>query len=123
MEYLYLNSHNAKDGHRTKNPEGSTFAGVVSRDSIRILLTYAALNDLNVWATDIKSAYLQAPTSEKHYIRCGPEFGPDREGTIAVITRALYGGKSAGADYWKHMRALHVAAWIRHMTLPEASCR
>ena len=23
---------------------------------------------------------------------------------MAIIKRALYGGKSAGADYWKHMR-------------------
>ena len=94
-----------KNGHLTRNPTTSTFAGVVSRESIRILLTSAALNDLDVWATDIKSAYLQAPTSEKHFIICGPEFGPDREGCIAIITRALYGGKSAGSDYWKHMRS------------------
>ena len=25
-------------------------------------------------------------------------------GRIALIKRALYGGKSAGSDYWKHMR-------------------
>jgi hypothetical protein len=43
-----------KDGHRTPDPEGSNFAGVVSHDSIRILLTYAALNGLDVWATNIK---------------------------------------------------------------------
>ena len=92
-----------KNGHLTRDPETSNFAGVVSRESIRILLTYAALNGLNAWAADIKSAYLQAPTSEKHFIICGPEFGPEREGCVAVITRALYGGKSAGSDYWKHM--------------------
>ena len=94
-----------KNGHLTRDPSSSTFAGVVSRESIRILLTYAALNGLDVCAADIKSAYLQAPTSEKHYIICGPEFGPEHEGCIAIITRALYGGKSAGSDYWKHMRA------------------
>jgi hypothetical protein len=70
-----------------------------------ILLTYAALNGLDAWAADIKSAYLQAPSLEKHYIICGPKFGPANEGCIAVITRALYGGKYAGSDYWKHMRA------------------
>ena len=94
-----------KNGHLTKDPDHSTFAGVVSCESIRIMFTYAALNGLDVCAADIKSAYLQAPTSEKHYIICGPEFGPDKEGKIALITRALYGGKSAGSDYWKHMRA------------------
>ena len=26
------------------------------------------------------------------------------QGKVAIIKRALYGGKSAGADYWKHMR-------------------
>ena len=93
-----------KHGHLTKDPVTSTFAGVVSRESVRILFTYAALNGLDVCAADVQSAYLQAPTSEKHFILCGPEFGPEREGCLAIITRALYGGKSAGSDYWKHMR-------------------
>ena len=120
-----------KDGHRTRDPDGN-FAGVFSRDSVCILLTYAALNDLDVWAADIKSAYLQAPTSERHYIRCGPEFDPTLQGTIAVITCALYGGKSAGADYWKHMRAcmnklgFHSCkgdqdVWRRPRTCPDGS--
>lgn len=30
------------DGHKTRDPDGSTYAGVVSRESIRIDLTYAA---------------------------------------------------------------------------------
>jgi len=42
--------------------------------------------------------------SEKHYIICGPEFGLENIGRIGVIIRALYGGKSAGADYWRHVR-------------------
>ena len=62
-----------KDGHLTCDPIESNYAGVVSCKSIRIALTYAALNGLNVAAGDIKSAYLQAPTSEKHYIICGKE--------------------------------------------------
>ena len=93
-----------KDGHRTPEPDNSTFAGVVSRESIRIALTYASLNGLPVFGADIQNAYLQAPTSEKHYIICGPEFGLENVGKIAIIVRALYGGKSAGADYWHHVR-------------------
>ena len=34
------------DGHRTPDPIGSTYAGVVSRESVRIAFTYAALNGL-----------------------------------------------------------------------------
>ena len=93
-----------KDGHLTKDPVESNYAGVVSQESVRIALTYAALNDLDVCCGDIKSAYLQAPSLEKHYIICGKEFPLEMQGRVAIIRRALYGGKSAGADYWKHMR-------------------
>ena len=48
---------------------------------------------------------IQTPSSEKHYIICGPEFGLENVGKRAIIIRALYGGKSAGADYWKHVRS------------------
>jgi hypothetical protein len=92
------------DGHRTPNPIGSTYAGVVSRDSIRIAFTYAALNGLDVFAADIRNAYLQAPSSQKDYIICGPEFGIENVGKIALI-RALYGGKSAGKDFRNHLRS------------------
>ena len=94
-----------KDGHRTPQPVNSTYAGVVSRESVRIALTYAALNGIDVQAADIKNAYLQAPSSEKHYITCGPEFGLENIGKTALIRRALYGGKSSGADFWKHLRS------------------
>ena len=93
-----------KDGHRTPDPEQSTFAGVVSRESVRIALTYAALNGIDVMTADIKNAYLQAPSSEKHYIICGAEFGLENVGRIGLIRRALYGGKSSGADFWRHLR-------------------
>jgi hypothetical protein len=94
-----------KDGHRTPDPISSNYAGVVSRDSVRIALTYAALNELDVFAADVQNAYLQAPSSEKHYIICGKEFGEQNEGRVALIRRALYGGKCAGRDYWLHMRS------------------
>ena len=68
-------------------------------------MTYAALNNLVVCACDIQNAYLQSPSSEKHYIICGPEFGLENVGKRAKIVRALYGGKRAGADYWRHLRA------------------
>jgi hypothetical protein len=77
---------------------------VVSRESVRIALLGAALNGLPVCAWDIQNAYLQAPSSEKHFVICGPEFGLDNIGKVAIIVRALYGGKSAGADYWRHVQ-------------------
>ena len=52
-----------KDGHRTPDLEDSKHSGVVSRESVRIALTYAALHGIEVLAADIRNAYLQAPTS------------------------------------------------------------
>ena len=62
------------DGHKTPHPVGSKYTRVVSRESVRIVFTYAALNGLDVCMADIRNAYLQSPTSQKHYIICGPEF-------------------------------------------------
>jgi hypothetical protein len=56
-------------------------------------------------AADIRNAYLQAPSSQKHYIICRPEFGLENQGKKALITRALYGRKSAGKDFRNHLRA------------------
>ena len=50
-----------------------------------MLLFIAELNELQAWATDISSAYLESYTKEKVYIVAGPEFG-DREGHILLIT-------------------------------------
>ncbi len=94
-----------KDGHKHPDPIISSYAGVVSRESVRIMLTYAALHDVDVLAADIRNAYLQAPTSEKHYIICGAEFGLEHQGKRALVVRALYGGKTAGRDFWHHLRS------------------
>ena len=66
---------------------------------MRIAFTYAALNGLDICAADILHAYLQAPRSQKDYIICGAEFGLENVGKVALIHRALYGGKSAGKDF------------------------
>ena len=41
--------------------------------SIRIALTDAALNGLDVVVAEIRNNYLQATSSQKDYIICGPE--------------------------------------------------
>jgi hypothetical protein len=92
-----------KDGHKTLDSTTSSFARVVSRDSIRISLTYAALLGLPVIGANIFNAYLQAPSLEKHFIICGPEFGIENEGRVALIWRTLYGGKVAGRNFWHHL--------------------
>jgi hypothetical protein len=79
-----------------------TYASVVSRESVRIALTLAALNHLDVTMGNIENAYLSAPITEKVWTVLGTEFGDDA-GKRALIARALYGLKSAGAAFRNHL--------------------
>ena len=86
-------------GHTTEVPETLiTYSSVVSRDSVRVALTIAALNGLKVMACDIQNAYLTADCREKIWTTAGPEFGSEA-GTVFIIKKALYGLKSAGAAF------------------------
>ena len=67
-----------KDGHQTPYPESSSYAGVVLRESTRILLTHVAMYGVPIMVSDVCNAYLQDPTSEKHVIICWPEFGIEK---------------------------------------------
>jgi Reverse transcriptase (RNA-dependent DNA polymerase) len=79
------------DGHLTQIHIDAAYSGVVSLRGFRLVLFLAELNHLQIWATDIGSAYLEAYTSEKVYVIAGPEF-KDREGQ-------LYGLRSSGARW------------------------
>jgi hypothetical protein len=50
--------------HTTDTPHATRYTSVVSRESVRIALTLADLNDLNVKMADIENAYLIAPINE-----------------------------------------------------------
>ncbi len=93
-----------KDGHETPDSLTSSFVGVVSPDSIHISLTHAALLGLPVLGADIRNAYLHAPSSEKHFIVCGLEFGIENEGRVSLISRTLYCMKVAGLNFWHHLQ-------------------
>ena len=90
-------------GHTTDTPSSITYSSVVSRDSVRIAFTLAALNGLEIRAADIGNAYLNAPCREKIWTVAGTEFGSDK-GKVLIVCRALYGLKSSGAA-WRLMFA------------------
>jgi hypothetical protein len=76
------------DGHKTNTPKAMVYSSVVSRDSVRIILLIAALNDLEVLSADVQNAFLTAPNKEKIYLRTGPEFGINSN-KIYIVTKAL----------------------------------
>ncbi len=82
----------------TKATATITYASVVSREIVRLALTFASLNDLKVKVGNVLNAYITTPVKEKVWTILGPEFGHD-SGKSAVIVHALYGLKSAGAAF------------------------
>ena len=83
-------------------PAVVTYASVVLRDTVRIALTIAALNDLEIKARNVMNTFLTSPCSEKILTTLGPEFGGDVR-KKAIILQALYGLKSAGASFGNHI--------------------
>jgi hypothetical protein len=77
-------------GHMAEAPPAMmTYASVVSQESVRIALTIAALNDLDVKASDVMTAYLTAPCEERVWTILGAEFGRDA-GKKAIIRAASH---------------------------------
>ena len=95
-------------GHKHKNvPAYETYSSVASRESVRIAFLIAALNNMNILSADIGNAYLNAPCRERVHVTVGPElFGQVHAGKTAVIVRALYGLKSAGAAWREHLSSV-----------------
>jgi hypothetical protein len=89
--------------HMNDPPSSITYSSVFSRDSVRIALLLVALNDVDLLATDLGNAYLNATPREKVYATAGPEFGAELEGRNVLIVRALYGLKSSGAAWRAHL--------------------
>jgi hypothetical protein len=90
------------DGHKTKSPVSVTYSTVVSRDSVRIILTIAALNDLQALGADVHNAFLRAPYKEKVWLTAGIEFGTE-QGKNLLVVWALYGLKLASASFRAYM--------------------
>ena len=75
-----------EDSHRTSYPTTLSNSGVVSCEIIKISMTYTSLMGLDAMKADISNACLQAPTSEKYHVICGPEFGLEFFEKVALIT-------------------------------------
>jgi len=69
MEDLRRKSRLVARGHMTDAPATTTFASVVSCETVRIALTLASLNNLHVKVLDIENAYITIPCTEKNLDR------------------------------------------------------
>ena len=85
-------------GHMTASNSSIPYSSVVSRESVIIALTIAALNGLSILWCDIQNAYLTAPCQKKIWMTAGTEFG-STPGKKMLLVRVLYGLKLSGAAF------------------------
>ena len=85
-----------------ETPATLTYTSIVSRDSVHIYLTIAALNGLDILSWDVHNAYLTADLREKIWTRAGMDFGSEA-GMITIFRKALYGLKSSGAAFYANL--------------------
>jgi hypothetical protein len=60
----------------------------VNLETVRIAFLAAELFDLDIIAADVSSAYIQAFTSEKVFVKAGPKFGKN-EGRYMIVVEFL----------------------------------
>ena len=102
LRWKVLGGRLVTGGHLAKAPAAVTYTSVVSRETVRIVLTIAALNEIEVKCGDVMNAYITAPCTERIRTTLGAEFGTGA-GKRALIVRELYDLKSSGAAFRKHL--------------------
>ena len=68
-------AHYVSGGHTTDHLSSITYSSVVSRDSVSIAFILAALNNVDIRASDIGNAYLNAKCQEKIWKVVWTDFG------------------------------------------------
>ncbi|CAM9677297.1 unnamed protein product, partial [Chrysoparadoxa australica] len=90
-----------------------THAPVSRLTTIRFVLALATRNDWDIYALDIKCAYLQAPVNEDIYVRAPPGYDSDHasDGSplVGKLNRSLYGLKQAGLNWFTEFTT-HIAS-------------
>ena len=105
----------AGGGHLTEPTDDVSYSGIALLQVICAVIFIAILNDLEICACDIGSAYLEAFTREKLYIIAGPKF-KDLKGHMLLVNKAYM-------DY-AHLELVGQKHWlIIFLTLDGSSVR
>jgi hypothetical protein len=89
-----------------------TYSPVAHKDSLRMFLSVCAAQNLRIFQADVKAAFLQAPLSEKIYMKPPPGFASvtaDGEEEIWELNHAIYGLKQSSSSFWTALQSHLVA--------------
>ena len=77
-----------------------TYAPVAKMTSIRIILAFAAANDLEIMASDVKTAFLHCKLRNELYCRQIPGHPLDDPKTVLRVLVALYGLRQSAYEFY-----------------------
>ena len=102
-------SHLVAQGNMLDLPCGATYTGVATLRSVHLVTFLSELNNLSLFAIDLKNAYITAQPIEKVYFVAGPEFqhgSQNLEGCVLQVMRALYGLRSSSRAFGDYIKSV-----------------
>ena len=85
---------------------GETYAPVAKLASVRVLLAWAAVHDLEIFQFDCKTAFLHAKLRHDLYARPFPGFGTSDASKVLRILVALYGLRQSAYEFYVLLMSL-----------------
>ena len=83
-----------------------TYAPVAKMASVRVLLTWAAVHDLEIYQFDCKTAFLHAKLRHNVYARPFPGFPVSSPSKVLRLLAALYGLRQAAYEFYMLIMSL-----------------
>jgi hypothetical protein len=83
-----------------------TYAPVAKMASVRLLLTWAAVQDLDIYQFDCKTAFLHAKIRHPNYARQFPGYTLKNPGKVLRILVALYGLRQSALKFYTLLMSL-----------------
>ena len=77
-----------------------TYAPVAKMASVRVLLAWAAVQDLDIFQSDCKTAFLHAKIRHPLYVRPFPGYPTSTPGLVLRVLVALYGLRQAAYEFY-----------------------
>ena len=84
-----LEIKNDRVANEESTPTSATYSTVVSRDSVRIPLTIAASNELEVTSADVQGVFLTAPKKKSVIWSRGQSLAPKRARRSSWVRRQM----------------------------------
>jgi hypothetical protein len=103
------------NGNLTDVPVDSVYSGVVSLLAPRMIIFLAELNNLELWATDIGNAYLEATTKKKSTSRQDQNSGRNERVTFSSNSKRCMASKSSGLRWHEKLSDAFVIKFPSHV--------